>query len=155
GHWRLARDTDDIAWLVLDRKGTGTNTLSGEVLRDLHARLAELEADPPRALVIRSAKMNGFAAGADIGEFRGVGPGDLDAVTERLREGHAVLDRLARLPFTTVAVVHGFALGGGFEIALACDRRIAIDGASFGFPEVMLGLHPGLGGTFRLTALID
>ncbi len=140
---------------MLDRKGTATNTLSGEVLRDLSDRLAELEADRPRALVIRSAKLNGFAAGADIAEFRGIGPDDVEAVRERLREGHAVLDRLEALPFPTLAVVHGFALGGGFEIALACDHRIAVEGASFGFPEVLLGLHPGLGGTFRLTRLID
>ncbi len=71
-HWRLARDAEDIAWLVLDRKGTATNTLSGEVLSDLAERLGEVEADPPKALVIRSAKPNGFAAGADIAEFRGV-----------------------------------------------------------------------------------
>ena len=153
--WRLARDAEGIAWLVLDRKGTGTNTLSGEVLRDLADRLAEIEAAPPRALVVRSAKLNGFAAGADIAEFRGVGPDDADAVKERLREGHAVLDRLGALRCPTIAVVHGFALGGGFEIALACDHRIAVEGASFGFPEVRLGLHPGLGGTFRLTGLID
>src|SRR6185295_1008205 len=59
------------------------------------------------------------------------------------------------LPFPTVAVIHGYCLGGGLEVALACDRRIAIDDASFGFPEVMLGLHPGLGGTVRLPRLIN
>jgi 3-hydroxyacyl-CoA dehydrogenase/enoyl-CoA hydratase/3-hydroxybutyryl-CoA epimerase len=153
GHWRLARDEAGIAWLVLDREGAGTNTLSGDVLRELARRLDEIEEDRPKALVVRSAKPNGFAAGADIAEFRGAD--DVEAVKARLAEGHAVLDRLAALPFPTIAVAHGFCLGGGFEIALACDRRIAVDGASFGFPEVRLGLHPGLGGTFRLTGLID
>ena len=66
-----------------------------------------------------------------------------------------MVDRLDRLPFPTVAVIHGYCLGGGLEIALACDYRIAIEDARFGFPEVMLGLHPGLGGTVRLTRLIN
>ena len=66
-----------------------------------------------------------------------------------------MLDRLDRLPLPTVAVIHGYCLGGGLEVALACDYRIAIDDASFGFPEVLLGLHPGLGGTVRLTRLIN
>uniref|UniRef100_UPI001954BA93 enoyl-CoA hydratase-related protein n=1 Tax=Escherichia coli TaxID=562 RepID=UPI001954BA93 len=65
------------------------------------------------------------------------------------------VDRLAALRIPTVAVIHGHCLGGGLELALACRYRIAVDGAKLGFPEVLLGLHPGLGGTFRLTALID
>src|SRR5579872_6041962 len=65
------------------------------------------------------------------------------------------MDRLDRLPLPTIAVIHGYCLGGGLEVALACDYRLAIDDASFGFPEVMLGLHPGLGGTVRLTRLIN
>ena len=72
-----------------------------------------------------------------------------------LTRGHAVLDRLDRLPLPTIAVIHGYCLGGGLEVALACDYRIAIDDASFGFPEVLLGLHPGLGGTVRLPRLIS
>lgn len=153
GHWRLARDPDDIAWLVLDREDASTNTLSTAVIEELNDRLAEIEADPPRALVIRSAKPGGFAAGADIAEFRGVT--DKPELERKLRDGHAVLDRLEAFAFPTIAVTHGHALGGGFELALACDYRIAVEGASFGFPEVRLGLHPGLGGTFRLTELID
>jgi 3-hydroxyacyl-CoA dehydrogenase/enoyl-CoA hydratase/3-hydroxybutyryl-CoA epimerase len=152
-HWKMRADGDNIIWLVLDKKGTGTNTLSEDVLTELDAALGKIEQDRPRGLVIRSAKQSGFIAGADIGEFRGVT--DTAKIEADIARGHAVLDRLDRLPLPTVAVIHGYCLGGGLEVALACDRRIAIDGASFGFPEVMLGLHPGLGGTVRLTRLIN
>src|SRR5690606_789448 len=106
----------------------------------------------PRALVIRSAKPGGFAAGADIDSFDRISG---ESAVRLLEQGHAVLDRLEALPCPTIAVIHGAALGAGFEIALACDHRIAIDGTKFAFPEVNLGLHPGLGGTFRLSGLID
>lgn len=150
--WRFARGSDGIAWLALDKAESDTNTVSEEVIRALADLLTPLEEDPPRALVLRSAKPAGFAAGADIDEIARL---DADGATELLREAHGVLDRLEALSCPTIAVVHGAALGAGFELALACDRRIAIDGASFGFPEVQLGLHPGLGGTFRLTGLIE
>lgn len=129
------------------------NTLSTEVLEELKERLDQIEGDEPAALVIRSAKASGFIAGADITEFKDLAKND--QAREHLRRGHAILDRIAAFPFPTIAVVHAFALGGGFELALACDYRIAVEVASFGFPEVRLGLHPGLGGTFRLTDLID
>ncbi len=152
GHWRYAVGDDGIGWLILDKRDTGTNTISEGVLTELATLLDRVEADTPRALVFRSAKLAGFAAGADIGGFDDMAGGDAEAM---LRRGHDVLDRIAALPCPTIAVVHGQALGAGFELALACDHRIAIDGAAFGFPEVRLGLHPGLGGTFRLPALID
>jgi 3-hydroxyacyl-CoA dehydrogenase/enoyl-CoA hydratase/3-hydroxybutyryl-CoA epimerase len=152
-HWRMRRDEDGVAWLLFDKKDASANTLSEEVLDELDAVLAKLEQDRPRGLVIRSAKPGGFIAGADIAQFRGVT--DTQQVETLLARGHAVLDRLDRLPVTTVAVIHGYCLGGGLEVALACDHRIAIGDASFGFPEVMLGLHPGLGGTIRATRLIN
>ena len=151
--WVLARDEDRIAWLVLNEAGAGANTIGEKTLRGLDDCLKQVEADPPKALVIRSAKKDGFIAGADIKQFRDVA--SESEVEAALKSGHEVLDRLERLPCPTICVVHGYALGGGFELALACDYRIAIDGAYFGFPEVRLGLHPGLGGTFRLPALID
>ncbi|WP_290889538.1 3-hydroxyacyl-CoA dehydrogenase NAD-binding domain-containing protein [Hoeflea sp.] len=152
GTWRLHQDADGIAWAILDGKG-GANTLSEAVLTDLSKLLDAIESQVPKLLVLRSAKPGGFAAGADISEFRDAS--DEAAVADRLRKGHGVIDRLEALACPTVAVIHGYALGGGFELALACDRRIAIEGAWFGFPEVRLGLHPGLGGTFRLSELID
>ena len=151
GPWRRGI-SDGIVWLVLDRQGSSVNTVSQDVIEALEAEIAALEQDTPRAVVIRSAKTAGFAAGADISGFdrmSDAGAADL------LRRGHGVLDRLENLSCPTICVVHGAALGAGFEIALACDWRIAVDGASFGFPEVRLGLHPGLGGTVRLPALID
>src|ERR1700682_3325233 len=153
GNGRLRSDEDGIAWLLFDKKDSSANTLSEDVLTELNAVLEKIERDHPRGLVIRSAKRSGFIAGADIAQFRGVtDPAQIEATLTR---GHAVLDRLDRLPLPTVAVIHGYCLGGGLEVALACDFRIAIDDASFGFPEVLLGLHPGLGGTVRLTRLIS
>jgi 3-hydroxyacyl-CoA dehydrogenase / enoyl-CoA hydratase / 3-hydroxybutyryl-CoA epimerase len=152
-HWRLARDANGIAWLLLDRAGAKVNTLSEEVLAELDDVLEQLERELPKGLVLRSAKPGGFIAGADIGEFRGMA--DTDAAEARLKDAHAVVDRLDRLKAPTVAVIHGFCLGGGLEVALACDYRIAVDDARLGFPEVMLGLHPGLGGTVRLPRLIN
>src|SRR5215470_13901862 len=106
-------------------------------------------------LAPRDLELGPFAqgAGADIGEFKGMT--DAAAVEARLTKAHSVVDRLDRLSVPTVAVVHGYCLGGGLEIALACDFRIAVEDARFGFPEVMLGLHPGLGGTVRLPRLIN
>ncbi|WP_232844938.1 3-hydroxyacyl-CoA dehydrogenase NAD-binding domain-containing protein [Paracoccus onubensis] len=150
-HWRQAED-DGIVWLVLDCPDSPVNIVSEEVLTGLDAALRKLAETVPRALVIRSAKPGGFAAGADIDSFDRISG---ESAIRLLEQGHAVLDRLEALPCPTIAVIHGAALGAGFEIALACDHRIAIDGAKFAFPEVNLGLHPGLGGTFRLTGLID
>ena len=151
GNWRSGRDAGGILWLAMDCEAGGTNVISRKVLEELNAHLAAAEADLPKALVIRSAKDAGFAAGADIAEFKDV-TADPDKL---LKEGHAVFDRLAALKCPTICVVHGACLGGGFEMALACDMRIGVRGASFAFPEVQLGLHPGLGGTFRSVALID
>jgi 3-hydroxyacyl-CoA dehydrogenase/enoyl-CoA hydratase/3-hydroxybutyryl-CoA epimerase len=122
------------------------------VLAAFEAVLDELETDQPAGLVIRSGKANGFIAGADVGEFRGLtDAGDVERIVLR---GHAVLDRLERLPYPTVALIHGFCLGGGLELALACRYRVAADDARIGLPEVRLGIHPGLGGTARLTRLV-
>lgn len=151
GPWRQGRD-DGIAWLVLDRGEASVNTVSRDVIQGLSDALDALESDMPRAVVIRSGKLAGFAAGADITGFEDMSD---EGAADLLRQGHAVLDRLGALDCPTICVVHGAALGAGFEIALACDWRIAVGGASFGFPEVQLGLHPGLGGTFRLPELID
>ena len=152
-HFRLNRDADGVAWLLFDREGSSANTLSSDVIGELDRILTELEEQRPTGLVIRSAKTSGFIAGADVNEFRGAS--DPKAVETEIGRAHAVIDRLEALRVPTVAVIHGFCLGGGLEVALACQMRIAIEGARFGFPEIMLGLHPGLGGTVRFTQLVN
>ena len=152
-NFKLTRDADGVAWLLFDRADASANTLSADVMEEFDAALAAIETERPAGLVIRSAKPSGFIAGADVNEFRGAS--DPAMVETRIRAAHAVVDHLEALKLPTVAVIHGFCLGGGLEVALACQSRIAIDGARFGFPEVMLGLHPGLGGTARFTALVN
>jgi 3-hydroxyacyl-CoA dehydrogenase/enoyl-CoA hydratase/3-hydroxybutyryl-CoA epimerase len=152
-NFKLTRDADGVAWLLFDREGASANTLSADVLAEFDTVLAALESERPTGLVIRSAKTSGFIAGADVNEFRGAT--DPAAVEAQIARAHAVIDRLEAVKFPTVAVIHGFCLGGGLEVALACQARIAVDGARFGFPEVLLGLHPGLGGTARFTRLVN
>jgi 3-hydroxyacyl-CoA dehydrogenase/enoyl-CoA hydratase/3-hydroxybutyryl-CoA epimerase len=152
-NWLLKRDADDVAWLILDRAGESVNTLSEAVLSELDECLGQFEARPAKGLVLRSGKRSGFIAGADIGDLRGLR--DAQEMKVRLDRAAAIINRLDALAVPTVAVIHGFCLGGGLELALACDYRLAVRQASFGFPEVKLGLHPGLGGTARLTRLID
>jgi 3-hydroxyacyl-CoA dehydrogenase / enoyl-CoA hydratase / 3-hydroxybutyryl-CoA epimerase len=152
-NFKLTRDADGIAWLLFDRADASTNTLSADVLSELDTVLAAIERERPTGLVFRSAKTSGFIAGADVNEFRGAT--DPRPVEAAIGRAHAVIDRLEALKVPSVAVIHGFCLGGGLEVALACQSRIAIDGARFGFPEVLLGLHPGLGGTVRFTRLVN
>lgn len=152
-NFKLTRDEDGIAWLLFDRAGVSANTLSADLLEELDAIITALESQRPTGLVVRSAKRSGFIAGADVNEFRGAS--DARAVETQIGRAHAVIDRLEALRVPSVAVIHGFCLGGGLEVALACQMRIAIDDARFGFPEVMLGLHPGLGGTVRFTELVN
>src|SRR5579883_3443704 len=153
-HWTLEIDAQRVAWLDCDLQGGSTNVLSRPVLEDLARALETLERSPPAALIVGSAKKNGFIAGADIKEFLKVEtPQDAYAL---VRAGQTVLERLEALPCPSVAAIHGFALGGGLELALACHHRVGADEArlSLGLPEVMLGIHPGFGGTVRAVRLL-
>jgi 3-hydroxyacyl-CoA dehydrogenase / enoyl-CoA hydratase / 3-hydroxybutyryl-CoA epimerase len=147
--WMLQSDADGIAWLTFDKPGTSTNVLSRDTLVELDGHLQALTRQPPKGLVIRSAKSSGFIAGADVREFAQLS-GAAQAF-EVVRAAQRILDALEALPCPTVAVIDGFALGGGFELALACRYRVGIksDRFSIGLPEVMLGIHPGFGGTVR------
>jgi len=153
-HWRLETDADGVATLTFDLHGASANTLGSEPMQELGACIAEVEAARPRAMVLRSGKDNGFIAGADITEFGKLD--DLDQAYRLVRAGQEVFDRLERLPMPTVAALHGFALGGGLELALACRYRVGADDGklSLGLPEVQLGLHPGFGGTVRTPRLV-
>jgi 3-hydroxyacyl-CoA dehydrogenase/enoyl-CoA hydratase/3-hydroxybutyryl-CoA epimerase len=123
-------------------------------LRDLAVQLDEIALQRPAGVVIRSAKANGFVAGADIKEFLKIRTPEEGY--ELVRAGQNVLQKLQDLPCPSVAALHGFVLGGGLELALACTYRIGADDAtlSLGLPEVMLGIHPGFGGTVRSVQLI-
>jgi 3-hydroxyacyl-CoA dehydrogenase/enoyl-CoA hydratase/3-hydroxybutyryl-CoA epimerase len=148
-NWALESDADGIAWLTFDKPGTSTNVLSHDVLAELDAQVKAFSAKPPRGLVIRSGKAAGFIAGADVKEF--IQLESAEQAYELVRPAQRIFDAIERLPCPTVAIVHGFALGGGFELALACRYRVGVKGDKFsiGLPEVMLGIHPGFGGTVR------
>lgn len=142
---RLERD-GAVARLILDRPDK-LNALSAEVLEQFGQRLDELEAmDGVRALIV-TGEGKAFAAGADIAAMRSMGPAEALKFSQA---GQALFARLLALPICVLAAVNGFALGGGCELALACDFIYASEKARFGQPEVKLGVIPGFGGTQRL-----
>jgi 3-hydroxyacyl-CoA dehydrogenase/enoyl-CoA hydratase/3-hydroxybutyryl-CoA epimerase len=151
--WSLEVDAGRIAWLCFDIPGASANALSRRAMEELDERLAELEKLAPEGLVIVSGK-SGFIAGADVKEFSQVH--SAEEAVPFIRAAHGVLARLARLPCPSVAAINGYCLGGGLELALACDYRICVDDpkVTLGLPEVMLGIHPGFGGTVRAVQLL-
>lgn len=148
-HWDRTTDANGICWLTLDKAGSTANTLDKEILTELDTVLEELAAKPPRGLIIKSAKNTGFIAGADIREFEQLENAEQGAAAAR--KGQIVLQKLEDLPSVSVAVIDGYALGGGLELALACDYRVAVESyeRTLGLPEVQLGIQPGFGGTVR------
>ena len=153
-NWRVERDSDAIVWLHIDKADSNTNVLSAAVLDELNDILEKLVYEIPRGLIVLSAKPNGFIAGADVKEFIPLKE-RAEALT-LLRRGQRAMNRLADLRCPTVALIHGFCLGGGLELALACRYRIADEDprTRLGLPEIKLGIHPGFGGTVRLPPLI-
>lgn len=136
-----------VALITLNRP-SALNAMSVEMLDDLAARLGEVDGDPSvRAVVLTGAGEKAFCAGADVGHMRTASALEARAFSER---GHRVANLLEDMGTPVVAAINGFALGGGCEIALACDIRVAADTARFGQPEVTLGIIPGWGGTQRL-----
>src|SRR5512141_2843171 len=151
--WSLEVDGDRIAWLTFDKPGASANALSRAAMEQLNEWITGVQRASPRGLVIGSAKA-GFVAGADIGEFGQVR--SPEEAVPFVRAAHAILSRLETLPFPTVAAINGYCLGGGLELALACRHRVCVDDpkTTLGFPEVMLGIHPGFGGTVRSVQLL-
>ena len=142
----LERNDDGVAVVTLNNGKV--NALSSGVVRRLHEIAIELGASPPGAVVVTGGEKI-FAAGADISEFGGAG--EAGPITAAI---HGALDAIAAVPRMVIAAVSGYALGGGCELALACDYRIAGERAVFGQPEILLGVIPGAGGTQRLSRLV-
>ena len=151
--WRFSIDFEGIAWAIIDRKGESMNSLGrrpteelGEIVKAVEKAAASGEA---KGLVIMTAKETSFIAGADIREFQNFDTEE--KIKDVVRQTLELFDRIDRLPVTVVAAIHGYCLGGGLELALACDWRIADreESTRLGFPEVKLGMFPGLNGTVR------
>jgi 3-hydroxyacyl-CoA dehydrogenase/enoyl-CoA hydratase/3-hydroxybutyryl-CoA epimerase len=152
-HWQVDTHGDGVVVVTLDRAGESVNTLSQDVLIELGTLIERLAIDPPRGgVVFRSGKPSGFIAGADIKEFQAFDA--RGSVNDALFLGQQVFQRIAELPCATVAAIHGFCMGGGTELALACRHRIAASDARIGLPEVKLGIFPGWGGSVRLPRLV-
>jgi enoyl-CoA hydratase/carnithine racemase len=148
---RIERREHGAAWVIIDRPDA-LNALSGEVLRGLGAATAELAKDREvRAIVYTGVGERAFSSGADLKERRGMSEADTQARIELIND---VFNRIARVGKATIAALNGVAFGGGLELALCCDFRIAVEGAHLGLTEVRLGIMPGAGGTQRLTRLI-
>lgn len=154
-NWELHRDDEAIFWLGMNRKDAAVNSINEEVLDELNSLLHEISQDKnATGLVIYSAKAKGFIAGADVNAFSKFET-PAQAV-DFLQKGQAVFARLQALTIPSVAMIDGFCMGGGTELVLACTYRIASDNKDtrIGLPEVLLGIHPGWGGTVRLPQLI-
>ena len=148
-HWRLEW-RDEIAQVVLDTVGAAGNTLPSEAVRELDTILDLLERHQPPGVILASGNPAHFVLGADINEFTQFE--DSSRALEMVRNAHRVFDRLENMTMPVVAMINGHALGGGMELALACTYRVCVDDAEtrLGLPEILLGIHPGYGGTARL-----
>ena len=153
-HWRAESREDGVLLLWFDRAESSVNTMSGSVLAELDALLERIALEPPKGMVVASAKPAGFIVGADIHEFEAIA--QQGRVQDAIERGQRILDRLSRLPCRTVAAIHGHCMGGGTELALACRFRVASSDPKtrIGLPEIKLGIIPGWGGSVRLPRLI-
>ncbi|WP_428262845.1 enoyl-CoA hydratase-related protein [Haliangium sp.] len=150
-HLQVERDPDGVAWVTIDRP-EARNALSRPLNLDLTRLAGALGADPDvRAVVLTGSGDKAFCAGADLKERKGVSAADTGAYVDAIS---GAINAWARLPRPTLALMNGSAFGGGMELALACDFRIAVEGAQMALTEVRLGIMPGAGGTQRLPRLI-
>ena len=148
-HWKLSTDIDNVLWLSLDREGESANSLSLEVLSELSTIVDSLETKAPAGLVLQSGKQGSFIVGADVREFDEYD--DADVASDGIDQVHRLFNRIEALPFPKIVAIDGNCLGGGLELALAFDYRIAtnVEHTRLGFPEIKLGIYPGFGGSAR------
>lgn len=154
-HWTLDIDQQSIAWLTLDRQDSAINSLNEAVLREFANILNVIEQSTQiKAMIIQSGKKTGFIAGADINQFKAL-KNEEEAVA-LIKKGQDIFTKLENISVPSIALISGFCLGGGLELALACTYRIAEDSPKtrIGLPEVKIGIHPGWGGSVRLPKLI-
>jgi len=140
---------DELAIVKINRPPV--NALNSEVVTEIHQMFDELEKDEQVKVIILTGEGKAFVAGADISEMVDFGP---EGGAEFSKKGQAAFDKIENTPKPVIAAINGFALGGGCEIAMACDIRIAVEGAKLGQPEVNLGVIPGFAGTQRLPRLV-
>jgi enoyl-CoA hydratase len=147
----LLLEQDAVATITVNRPAS-LNALNAQMFADLKAAFAELAGrEDIRAIVIRGAGERAFVAGADIKEMADM---EAAAAEQRSWNGMQLYDQIRHQPQPVIASVHGYALGGGMLLAMACDVRIAADSATFGYPEIKLGIFPGTGGTVLIDRLI-
>ena len=148
-NWNIEQH-EGVCLLTLNKIESSQNVLSAAILEELEQAVDKVGQLSPTGLIIQSGKENGFIAGADVSEFSKVE--STEQAMGFVSHAHTVLNRIEQFSFPTVAMINGHCLGGGLELALACDYRVACDAPSIrlGLPEVMLGIHPGFGGTVRL-----
>lgn len=153
-NWQLKQDVDGYFWVYADRQGESVNSLSPEMISELIPVIDWAVEKRVPGMGFLSAKPTGFIAGFDIRAFDTLT--DEHEVEEALKHANKIFDRIEALPFPTVCGIDGFCMGGGLELALVCRYRVARsnDSTRLGLPEVKLGLHPGFGGTVRLSRLI-
>lgn len=147
----LSLNTEGVVGVLTINRPTKLNALNIQVLSELKACLTELRSSNLKGLIVTGEGEKAFIAGADIAEMKPMTPGEAQAFSEL---GQRVTLAFEALPFPTIAAVNGFALGGGFEMAMSCDFIFASKNAVFGLPEVKLGLIPGFGGTQRLSRIV-
>jgi len=149
----ISNDEHNIAWLTLDVKGESANVIDPELIEEMNAAINEIKATNPKGMIINSGKASGFVAGADVKKFEGMTSSESDRALALnfIHMGQALCQKIEDLPFPTLAMVKGFCMGGGLEIALSCDYIVTDDSPStkLSLPEIQLGIHPGFGGTVR------
>ncbi len=149
----LKTDDQNIIWLTIDVANEAANVINPQLVEDMSAACDEVKSSAPKGMIICSGKTTGFIAGADVKKFEGITDSDADRQTalKFIKMGQDLCQKIEDLPFPTVAMVKGFCMGGGLELALACDYIITDDAPStkLSLPEIKLGIHPGFGGTVR------